>query len=77
MEGVIDLILGEGDEDEAEDEDDESEELTEDDLKGMSLAELKALAKEYGVKAKPSVSKADLIDLIMDAAGEDEDDPGF
>lgn len=73
VEGVIDLILGEGEDEEDEEEDDEDV-LTEDDLKAMSLAELKKMAKEYDVTVKAGVSKADLIDLILDAAGEEDDD---
>lgn len=73
VEGVIDLILGEGEDEDDEDEDDEDV-LTEDDLKAMSVAELKKMAKEYGVTIKANTDKADIIDLILDAAGEEDGD---
>lgn len=71
VDAVVDLLVGEEDEDE-DDVDDDEEELTEDDLREMSLAELKKLAKENKVRIKPGTSKDDIIDLILDAADTDE-----
>lgn len=68
---IIDTILGEDDTDV---DDDEEEGLTEDEIRAMSLAEVKGLAKEMGVRVKPGTSKDDIIDLILDAASVDEDD---
>jgi hypothetical protein len=65
------------DDDDSDGSDDSDEELSEDDLRAMSLAEVKALAKEMGVRLKAGTSKDDIIDLILDAAaegGDDEDD---
>lgn len=61
---IIDLILGEGDEEEEEDEDEE-EGLTEEDLEAMSLAEVKAVAKDNGVAVKAGMKKADIIEAIF------------
>lgn len=61
---IIDLILGEGDEEEEEDEDEE-EGLTEEDLEAMSLAEVKAVAKDNGVAVKSGMKKADIIEAIF------------
>lgn len=90
VDGLIDLIVGESDEDEDEDEEDDSEDLsdddsdededsddsdlTEDDLRSMSLTEVKKVARELGVRFKPGTSKDDIVDLILDAAAEDDDD---
>lgn len=76
VDALVDLILGEGDDDdEAVDEDDDEEEgLTEDDVRAMSLAQVKGLAKDMGVRVKPGTSKDDIIDLILDAAQEDDDE---
>jgi hypothetical protein len=82
QDAIIDLIMGEEDEDEDEeedeDEDDEAEELDEDDLKNMSHKELTSLAKELGVKV-PAALKKDtkpnhkkLVALIMSDAEDDE-----
>lgn len=71
VDAVVDLLVGEEDDDEDDAEEDE-EELTEDDLREMSLAELKKLAKENKVRIKPGTSKGDIIDLILDAADTDE-----
>lgn len=76
---LVDLLLGEADEDdeaddtEDADDDDDVIELDEDTLAEMSLAELKTLAKEVGVKVARGVDKEHLIELIL--AEEDEDAP--
>ena len=72
---LADLILsvyesGDDDSDTAGDD----EEITEDQLRDMSLAEVKGIAKEMGVRVKAGASKDDIIELILDAAGEDADD---
>lgn len=72
---LADLILsvyesGDDDSDAADDDD----EITEDQLRDMSLAEVKGIAKEMGVRVKAGASKDDIIELILDAAGEDADD---
>ena len=76
VDALVDLLLGEGQEDVDVDEEDDSvddeDALTEDDIRAMSLAEVKGLAKEMGVRAKPGTSKDDIIDLILDAASEDQ-----
>jgi hypothetical protein len=64
---IIDLLLGEEEDDEEED-DEGDEELTEDDLLAMSLAELKELAKEEGVRVKAGMKKADIVDAILEAS---------
>lgn len=73
---IIDTIMGEGADDDDDDDEDADDEdgLTEDDIRAMSLAEVKGLAKEMGVRVKPGTSKDDIIDMILDAANEDEDD---
>lgn len=71
QEGLITLILGE---DEEDDEDDEEEEVDEDQLRAMPLDELKALAKEMGVRVPRNVKQPALVELILDAAEEDEDE---
>lgn len=74
-EDVMAIILGESDEDADEDEDedeadeDDEDEYTEEDLESMSLAEVRALCKEYGVTVKPGMKKAALIEAFF----EDED----
>ena len=71
-EDVMAIILGsedeDADEDEADDED-EDDEYSEEDLEAMSLAEVRALCKEYGVTVKPGMKKAALIEAFF----EDED----
>lgn len=85
---VIDLILGEpavdeddDDEDDDEDEDEaptsksddsDSDDLTEEDLEAMSLAELKGICKEYGVKVPRGADKDTLIDLLLEETEDDE-----
>lgn len=63
-EEVIALILEESDED-AEDEEEDEDELDEDTLNDMSLAEVKAVAKENGVRIKPGMKKAQIIEAIL------------
>jgi len=63
-----------GDEDEDdEDEDDEAGEegYDEADLKAMGIAQLRALAKEMGLKSKTGASKATLVALVWEALDED------
>lgn len=73
---LVDLLLGE-DEDEEEAEEDEAEpegdeeDLTEDDLKAMSLADLKALAKEYDIRLRAGMKKDDIVEAILDAGDEE------
>jgi hypothetical protein len=65
----------ESDEDSEEDEDEYEEvEVTEDDLRKMSLSEIKAIAVDYDLKVKAGASKDDLIEMILDVAAEDEED---
>lgn len=84
QDALIDLILGEDeeedeDEDEEEAEDEETEELDEDALKAMSLTELRALAKELEITVKvpkahkdgKSKEKKFFIETILNS-GEDE-----
>lgn len=67
----------EGDEDESEEEGEEEEEAEDEeeeaDLDDMTLPELRALAKEYGIKTVKK-SKDDLIEELTEALAEDEDD---
>ena len=78
---IADLILGaapEADEDEDEDDaDDDESDLTEDQIRAMPLPELKALAKELGIRVKVGTSKDDIIELILDAADEAEEEIPF
>ena len=72
---LVDLILNpdeEDEEDEADTDEEADEELTEDDLKSMSVAELKALAKMIGVRVKPGVSKRQLVALLLGGGDDDE-----
>lgn len=62
-EQIIDLILGE--EGDGEDDEDDEEGLSEDDLLAMSLAEVKTVAKENGVKVKPGMKKQEIIDALF------------
>lgn len=62
---VVALLIGDDEED--DEDEDESDEYTEADLKAMGLPDLKALAKEWGVKIakdakKPAIIKALLAD---------------
>ena len=78
--GIADLILGEGDdededdEDDDEDADDEDGAYSEEDLAEMSLAELKEIAKEWGLRIKAGAKSPTYVKAILDAQEEDEDD---
>lgn len=63
----------EDDEDESEDEDEEEDEEDED-LSELSLKELKALAKERGVKVTKGMTKEDIIELLSEEDEEDEEE---
>jgi hypothetical protein len=69
-EAVIDLILGEeaeeAEEEEEEEEDDTEEEITEEYLNGLSLAELKAKAKQWGYTVKPGMKRDAITDLFFE-----------
>lgn len=79
---LIDLLLDEGDSEDEEDADsedgDEDEEmLTEEDLRAMSLPELRKLAKEYEISVPRGAKSGDIVDLIMEqAAGQEDEDEG-
>jgi hypothetical protein len=60
--------------DEEEGDEDEGEELDQEALEAMELSEVKAVAKELGLKPKKGESKDDLIQRIMDEAGEDDEE---
>lgn len=62
---VIDLIVGDSSDDE------ESGEVTEAELRQMSLAQLKTLARELNVRVKTGAAREEIIDLILDTAAED------
>lgn len=66
----------EDDEDESEDEDEEEDEEDEEDedLSELSLKELKALAKERGVKVTKGMTKEDIIELLSEEDEEDEEE---
>lgn len=65
----------ESDEDSEEDDEEYEEvEVTEDDLRKMSLSEIKAIAADYELKVKAGASKDDLIEMILDVAAEDEEE---
>lgn len=59
--------------DEDEDDEDEDDYLTLADLKKMNIKKLKGLAKEYGIKVRTSWGKSDIIDAIVEVAGDDEE----
>lgn len=65
----------EDEEEEAEDEE-EGEFYTEEELTAMSLGELRALAKEYGISTT-GLKKADLVEAILGDAEEEEDEEPF
>ncbi|GAA2555183.1 hypothetical protein GCM10010423_65480 [Streptomyces levis] len=74
---LIDLLMGdedEEDEEEDEDGDEEETELSEEDIRAMSLAEVKELAKELGVKVPPSIAKnrKKIADKILEEMAEEE-----
>ena len=61
--------------DEDDDDDDEDDEyLTAADLKKMDKAELRAVAKEMGLKPGPRTSEKTLRTMILEAAEEDDDE---
>ena len=65
------------DDDSDSDEDDESYEeveIDEDELYKMSLAEVKAIAKDMDLKVKAGSTKEDIIQLILDVSDEEEED---
>jgi hypothetical protein len=57
-----------------DDADEDEEELDEDALLAMDLPDLKALAKEYGVKIARGAKQADIVAAILDQAGEEDDE---
>lgn len=72
-----DADADEDDDDDDDDEDDDADEEGEDDYSEMSLKELRALAKERGIKVPRGSKEDDIIDLLEEAdeeADEDEDD---
>lgn len=73
---IADAILALYDQPDEDDDDADAADdaITEDQLREMSLAELKTLAKELGVRVKAGTPKDDIIELVLDAAGEDDDD---
>ena len=65
----------ESDEDSEEDDEEYEEvEVSEDDLRKMSMSEIKAIAVDYDLKVKAGASKDDLIEMILDVAAEDEEE---
>jgi len=71
---IIDLLNSdEEDEEEEEDEEDEDgddeEWYTEEDLEDLSLAELKAICKDYEIKVPRGAKQADLVDAIVNFEG--------
>lgn len=73
VQALIDLILGEADEDdimellgdsEEEEEEDDEDEGESQDYSEMSLAELKAECKDRGLKVKKGMDKDDLIEML-------------
>lgn len=67
----------EDDEDDGDDEDDEDDEdeLTEEEIEGMALKDLKAVVKEYELDIKVTgMKKADLAEAIIEALFADEDE---
>ena len=66
--GVVALLLGDEEEDEVADDEEDEGGYTEDDLNNMSPAELRSLAKEYGVTIKPGAAKSAIITAILNAA---------
>lgn len=80
QDALVDLILGEDeedDEDEDEEDDEDVEELDEDALKAMTQKDLIGLAKELEIKVPASMKKQStankkkLVDLILDSGEED------
>jgi hypothetical protein len=54
--------------------DDDTETFDRDDLEQRSIKELKDQCRELGVRLKAGLSKSQIIDLLMEQAGEDVDD---
>jgi hypothetical protein len=71
--GIVDLLLGDDDTDD-EDEDEDFDGYDEDDLAEMSLAELKDIANEWGLKVKPGSKSPTYVKAILAAQDDDEDD---
>ncbi len=65
--------IGFADED-GEDGEDEEEGLDEEALLAMSLAEVKQIAKDYGVKVTKGAKQKDIVAAILEQAGEESDD---
>lgn len=72
QDGIVDLLLGEADEEEEDEEEDEEEEieLDEDSLMAMDRKEVVAIAKEYGVTVAPRAKQADIVAAILEAVEE-------
>lgn len=69
---VIELIVEKvSDSDVEDDDDDEEAPYTEEELDAMSMAELKSICKEWGIKIKIGEKKQAHIDAILDAQDED------
>lgn len=62
------------DEDEDEDDDEEEEEDDEEDYDSMSLKDLKALAKEKGIKVTKGMDKDEIIEALEEADDEEDDE---
>ena len=62
-EDIIELLSEEDEEDEEEDEEDEEDEI---DYSAMSLKDLKAAAREAGIKVKKGMTKEDIIEALED-----------
>lgn len=82
QEELIDLILGEeededdddeADEDDEDDDDEEEVEIDKETLEAMSDAELKNIVKEFEIKVPAKAKRKTIIQAILDAV-EDEDD---
>lgn len=70
---VIELIVEKiSDSDVEDDDDDEEAPYTEEELDSMSMADLKTICKEWGIKIKIGEKKQAHIDAILDAQEEDE-----
>lgn len=67
----------EDDEDDSESEDDEDYEevvIDEDELRKMSMKEIKEIAADYELKVKAGASKDDIIEMILDVASVEEEE---
>jgi len=66
------------DSDSEDDEDYEEVVIDEDELRKMSMKEIKEIAAEYELKVKAGASKEDIIEMILDVATEvDEEEAPF